>query len=454
VPDYQNGLVQGLILLAGLDKDAGRAAEAERGYQRARGFLEMHHRSGAGDRSDRQELLNVHLKLGGLHRAAGRPAEALADYERARAVGEALASDAGGGAVPQDSLAVTYYWIGELHHAAGRTAEALAAFGRARDIGEAVAGRPEAPPDARRNLVIAYHRIGELYRGSGHRAKALEAFGRACGLSRALAAEKPGEVLSQQDLAWSLFYRGRLLRELGRPGKALADADQAVTLSPEFSQARAERAAALAVGRWDGAGADADRILASGRLLDDAFDHACLRVLLGDLDGYRRFCARLVERHARVEDPFGCFILTRTCALAPAGLDDTSLPLRWAERAVAAHPNTAWFVHARGLAELRAGRPGQSVRWFEQSLRTDWKPKALDLLSLALASHDAGDGRQTHRLLEEAASWVTRNLPAPSAPPGEAVYSSDWLEILVLQREAARRILDGWFPDDPFTPGP
>src|SRR5262249_8129175 len=45
------------------------------------------------------------------------------------------------------------------------------------------------------------------------------------------------------------------------------------------------------------------------------FEHACLRLILGDHEGYRAFVREIVRRAGRVEDPYVAFILARTAGM-------------------------------------------------------------------------------------------------------------------------------------------
>ena len=116
------------------------------------------------------------------------------------------------------------------------------------------------------------------------------------------------------------------------------------------------------------------------------FEHACLRLLAGDAESYRRLVARMVADDGRTTDAARCFVLARTGSLAPGAVPPRPTWCRWGERAARGDPSP-WVLHALGLAYLRAGRPLDAIRLLEnRRLPPDWDGQVTNWLALALAA--------------------------------------------------------------------
>jgi tetratricopeptide (TPR) repeat protein len=113
-----------------------------------------------------------------------------------------------------------------------------------------------------------------------------------------------------------------------------------------------------------------------------------------------------------------------------------------------------------GAALLRAGRLGEAVRRFEESLaiEPEWFEHGLNAYGLALAHHRLGHPDEARRWLDRAERWLTEldriyATASPSAVARQQVPVSfvSWVYAQVLRREATRLILDASFPTDPFA---
>src|SRR5262249_47691339 len=118
--------------------------------------------------------------------------------------------------------------------------------------------------------------------------------------------------------------------------------DRAVAASPDDQDLWVLRGRAFAeLGKLDRAASDFDKAISLGS--DDiAVWHArtLLRVAAGDLEGYRKACARMVRRFGDGNDT-STQLVARTCGLAPDASSDLKSVLRRAERAAAANPKSA-----------------------------------------------------------------------------------------------------------------
>ncbi len=124
--------------------------------------------------------------------------------------------------------------------------------------------------------------------------------------------------------------------------------------------------------RWKEAAADYDRAAADRHFDDDWRSDACLRILSGDDDGYRKLCAGLAERYGATRDSQDAFWAGYIVSLAPDAGVDAALPVRWEERAVAATAPggrrgrsgscTPWGWPITGPATARKRRDGIASR--------------------------------------------------------------------------------------------
>jgi WD40 repeat protein len=196
--------------------------------------------------------------------------------------------------------------------------------------------------------------------------------------------------------------------------------------------------ARAAQGRWAEAAADYDQVLDHGA--GDRrtwYRRALLALALDDRDGYRRLCDRAVKRFGEATDPDFAVIVPWVCKLAAGAVDDYAVPVRCAERAVAARPDSVDLLNHLGGILLRAGRAEVAVRRLEEASRL--RRDGFDVWEwvwLALAHQRLGHADEARRWLERAALRID----------SEAAESLAWdarLELQLLRREAERLIGPG-----------
>ena len=144
--------------------------------------------------------------------------------------------------------------------------------------------------------------------------------------------------------------------------------------------------------RWSEARAAYDGVIDDVPMGLACVEYACLLLLDDDMEGHRAYCERLSGRLPEDEGPYPVFLMARAAAMAPGGSVDPETIVAWAQKAVNDGPPPAWFVHALGLAELRAGRPELAISRAEQSNGLKWREacKGQNWLLLALAQHAMG----------------------------------------------------------------
>jgi tetratricopeptide (TPR) repeat protein len=205
--------------------------------------------------------------------------------------------------------------------------------------------------------------------------------------------------------------------------------------------------------RWDKAAADFARGIASAPPeSEEWFEHACLRLIVGDREGYRAFVRGMRQRAGWTDDSFAAYVLARSCILAADPVVEPGQVVRWAEHAVAGDRNP-WYLHALGAAHYRAGHLDEAIARLEESNAGTWTEggKAQNRLVLALAYQWRGNLPQARVELEEVTKWW-EGLEAAKTGDAIAMSTTDWLPLQVLRREAEAVVLhDPVFPADPFA---
>jgi tetratricopeptide (TPR) repeat protein/tRNA A-37 threonylcarbamoyl transferase component Bud32 len=223
---------------------------------------------------------------------------------------------------------------------------------------------------------------------------------------------------------------------------ALLDFARVLEKDPDRDAVRLDRGRLYArLGRWEEAAADLRAALGDGPSNDDWFQLAALHLLAGHANEYEDLCHKTVRLHGKAKDPEIDFHSGRILSLRPAAGEAREQGARWAERAVAAAPSNAWYLHILGLAHYRAGRVDQAIQRLKESQKVapDWGGP-LNPLLLALCYHARKQPDEAQQARRKASEWldkVNRDRPSSQADLPPAGFSlSDWLEYEVLRREA------------------
>jgi tetratricopeptide (TPR) repeat protein len=283
-----------------------------------------------------------------------------------------------------------------------------------------------APPKEARYLAL----LGEAYAKRGETAKAEDAF------ARALAA-RPGDPV-----LWTA--RARFLEGLGR--KEQAEADHAKAL--EAAGKNSVRLRALADdyamrGEWARAAAVFPRLLeAAPSNVFNWMQPAPLLLQLGDVEGYRRQCRRMMDRYQDDTDPLNLEKAAKVSLITDGPPDDVRRAARLADRAVTVGENSPYLVYlqvTKGIAEYREGHYDSAVKWLERAKPGDNQSvlKAMTGVFLALAYHRAGRPDDARRSLNEAQTLLDQRFP-PNGPPdiNRGGEWHDWLICQIVRREA------------------
>jgi WD40 repeat protein/serine/threonine protein kinase/Tfp pilus assembly protein PilF len=194
-----------------------------------------------------------------------------------------------------------------------------------------------------------------------------------------------------------------------------------------------------ALGHWRPASEDYARAVEGGP--PDGlvwFKRALTLLALGDREGYRRHCARLLERYGKTDDPWVAIWVAWNCKLTPDALADFTPAVRLAEKAVAAAPKDDFRLNNLGGVLYRAGRYRDAVERLTQSMKVrDDGNFVWEWLWLAMAEQRLGHGEEARKWLKQAGDWIdeaTREAARPGA--GDRLPWYQRLEMQMLRHEA------------------
>jgi serine/threonine protein kinase/tetratricopeptide (TPR) repeat protein len=226
-------------------------------------------------------------------------------------------------------------------------------------------------------------------------------------------ARRPEDLLAMYALAleaapgaaWAYQARGGAYAEAGAWDRAAADFSQWVKLRPEEPVPRYLQALAL--------------------------------VAAGDLAGYRRTCAALVEHFGHTENPDVSHWVVWTCALVPDAVNDWGPLLRLAETAARGNPSNPTYANTYGIALYRAGRTDEAIKqleaaheaWVQAGTRPQIHSPAYTWIFLAMAHHRRGS-------TEEARRWLAKALESPEPKVKGAATWNRRLTLELFRREA------------------
>jgi tetratricopeptide (TPR) repeat protein len=224
---------------------------------------------------------------------------------------------------------------------------------------------------------------------------------------------------------------------------ALADYSRALSLDHKLTETRVRRADVFCEkGQWARARADFDQLL---ELEAEAplnwFVNACLRLQVGDEEGYRELCRRMHDRFSNRNDSPEVLILAHLWALGPQPPEEHARVLQLAQRRMQMEGRRGLAPHILGLAYYRTGRQDKAIALLEQAVRDDPDSdhNVFNFLVLAMAHHRLAHTREAQHWLDRARRQIVREESAgakdgSAKPPGRAWF--DWLCVKLLDREA------------------
>jgi WD40 repeat protein/Flp pilus assembly protein TadD len=163
------------------------------------------------------------------------------------------------------------------------------------------------------------------------------------------------------------------------------------------------------LGKWNEAAADHLRALQlNPHDVPLQCEQAALRVLAGDLAGYRRLCHDM-QRDARHTQNAGVLrFVAWTLTFSPEREKDSQQAVEWAARVDAAHPGGAEAAHVLAAAHYRAGHFTEADRLLRRTLvqHSDWPSQPLNWLLLGLVCRRQGQEQEARVWLRKARDWL------------------------------------------------
>lgn len=149
----------------------------------------------------------------------------------------------------------------------------------------------------------------------------------------------------------------------------------------------------------------------------------------------------MLDRFGDADQPDIADRTAKTCLLVPDAVPDLDRVMKLADRAVNGtenHPYYRYFVFVKALAEYRADRNAEAVKWLERFAphAGGANVDAAAFAVLAMAQHRLGQIEAGRAALDSAAKIVGEQMPDPIAGRSFGNDWDDWLRCLVLFREA------------------
>jgi len=269
-------------------------------------------------------------------------------------------------------------------------------------------------------------------------------------------AKKVQDDADRMNAANAALDLGELYAELGQWARADGEFTRATTLRPDHTSVWIGRGNFYArLGLWDLVADDYARAFA----LRDSdnwlywYNHALLRLEVGDEAGYRRLCARGLEHFGRTMHGKVPPYLIRMCNLAPDAVPEADPVRRLADPTVPGS-RSPWFEsYVVGAAHYRGGRFEEAVSALGRSLEaTSHLGRALNFPVLAMALHRLDRTEEARQELANARdmldAWASESFGNPANFVGTKFWR-DGVECRLLYREAHRLIEGDAPPEDP-----
>ena len=171
------------------------------------------------------------------------------------------------------------------------------------------------------------------------------------------------------------------------------------------------------------------------------FEYAAAQLLAGDLLGYRRACAHMLDR-CRVSPQMRPYHAARACTLAPGESDLAARATSLATKELRDSDAAFWSLTEQAALAHRAGRSIEAVPLLERSIEANENPGAavLNWFWLALAHRDLYHADQAQLWMSKAKHWLDEQ--GDAMPPDAerlALHRHNWLEAHALRKEAEGR---------------
>ncbi len=303
---------------------------------------------------------------------------------------------------------------------------------------------PDEPGRAAR-LNSEYSFLGNSLRNIGRLEDAEKAYRKAIAISEKLTTDFPTE-----EGYWNQYVDsyGRLIKLLKSAGRA-EEAEQILQSmrNPRTAGFFARRANLFGdLGEFDRARSDCEKAVELGTAsYNIRWQHALACLGADDRPAYGKACADMLQQFSNSSNMSELFFAAWSCVLAPDGVDDYSLVIQLAERAVKAE---TYFRNQQGLGAVlfRAGQFGEAIETLQSVAETE-KPQdaspAYVWYFLAMAHHKMNNADQAAQWLAKANAWTDRVLGEAEAEAASLPwYRRLTLDLLRTEAEGLLNVAD------------
>ena len=236
------------------------------------------------------------------------------------------------------------------------------------------------------------------------------------------------DALPEGQQSWT--PRGQLVRAIIRRNDPVFERLTAVR--PDDAQLRIHLARNFVVrSEWQKAADEYAKVIESIPPSEEWYEYAAALLLAGKRTEHEQFRKHFFERAGATDQQYVAYALARTTGISTSPAATPEQLAAWCELSLRGE-RTAWYIHAAGLAQFRAGHGDEALKLLQESAATDWHPE-LNQLGLALLYAQRKDLPKAREYLQQAEQWFEKTKPQEGYFP---VQDTDWLEAHVLMREA------------------
>jgi tetratricopeptide (TPR) repeat protein len=453
--NYRVGVGHTLWQVAGTALDSGRPEEAEKPVRQALAVFEKLAVDFPQNRYYRWEQCYSNRTVAFVLRLLGRVKDTEKPYRDAIDVCDKVLAEAPNDGGFRERLAESHFDLAEVLRGENRQDEAEKHYRQAEAAWRKLAAdNPTNPVYRIRAIGIYANQLSPLLTAKGHPRESVENYRQAVGLLASLPASElvADDRRDLTDLCYGNLVR--LLKSSNRAQEATAvfrawldlrrkTFTKSLEQNPKSAEAQNHLGEALArLGCWDEALAAIDRAAE----LDPAnhwylYQAAPLHLRAGDVAGYLRVIRTMLDRFQEAKDPYVADRTAKSCLLAPGAVPDFDRVQKLADRIVTGtekHAAYRAFVFVKGLAEYRAGRQAEAVKWIERfGPHADGAQEDVSAFAaLAMAQHRLGQKEKAGAALKSAQAIFAEKMPDPAAGRPFDVFWQNWLQCQILLREA------------------
>src|SRR6266545_5660335 len=173
------------------------------------------------------------------------------------------------------------------------------------------------------------------------------------------------------------------------------------------------------------------------------FEHAALRLLVGDVEGHRRACAEMLKHlEKKGSAVMRAYLVARACTLTSSTgrlLDEsTSRRVKQAvQQELTTNGMANWSLTQQGALSCRAGRSEEALALLKESMEKhpSWDGQVLNRLWRVLVQYQLGQKEDARESTASLRSWFDKHGGVmPSKLEGTvALHLHDWLEAHILR---------------------